>query len=356
MTSTITGHHSGGWPKFLWRFGTKEMLIANCDVDAKTQEENEVQASQSFSTYTAENLRNFRDCWEQIKSTNMQYNAGTDIFDSIILARILDTIEENVFILIFRHAFRYASFLVAILALGLAYFNPEANISPSADNSVFQNILYIASFMGLSEEFTQHNYIFLLAVALMSFMASNLVIDVRVGTLKKSIKTITQQEIQKLENMRQIYPGSGNIKFSAGTEGFAIQSDNFDMLFQWPCLEDIWFVQRQGTDWNRLGLYSNFLEKSRLVDALSDDDSEKAGRHMEAARVEFFDQLERATHVFMVLKPTSNHKSERKPFDINDMPSPDQEFIVVPKEFFDNPRSANDWAEFWPILQDARPI
>ena len=142
------------------------------------------------------------------------------------------------------------------------------------------------------------------------------------GQMKGLLKHL--KEITK--DAKQIYPGSGKVRFSYGNEGLAVEGNNIKLNIGWDAIE-------------------GSLLLSRRTDI-------KKGLRKEEVVVEYWPP--KATLLLIFLKATSGRLPKKKKLTLWGLTKEKlreekvqaEEYIVVPKHFFDSFRGAVAWEDF----------
>ena len=156
------------------------------------------------------------------KSASKRYDPSFDIFDDFAEEKIIQQTEEHWVTTFLKFSFAGIAALLGVLTITLSYFNLEVT-NFSQDNSTFDNILYLLSLGGLSHDLTENNFLLLAAISVVAIIIDRLRVTIAAHWARIRIRRSIIRERLALKYRKQIYPGVGPIRFSAGEDGIAMQ-------------------------------------------------------------------------------------------------------------------------------------
>ncbi len=240
------------------------------------------------------------DDWEKYKSAVGRY-LKTDLLTEELISRVTTDIRDSTETIVTKLSVSLIYVLIlATLVLYVFGFDPPLADGATTVEWLLQKALEFLSFFGLSEQVTGNKYV----LGLISWTVAALLAET---SISRELRRRTREYVEIVETTRsvvrdakQIFVGSGQIRFSYGKLGVWVRGGNLELHIQWAAFEDAdLFV------WNKVGL------------ARTDD-------------------LSAATHLFVFLKPRSDRDSD----------SYTSEFLVIPKRLFRTPVDANSWEDF----------
>lgn len=244
------------------------------------------------------------EAWERQKSGVARY-LKRDLLTEQVISRITSDVKESSETTLSKLSISLVYLVILTSAvLWLAGYvwgfeGPTVGDSTGAVQWILAQLLDALSVFGWSVELTGNKYVLTLIASTIVALLSETSISREVRRKTKEFVEIIEQTRRVVRNARQIFVGSGQIRFSYGNLGVWVRGGNLDLYIRWGAIAEGILFKKEKDDW-------------RLADSPAD-----------------------ASHFFIFLKPRSDSDEEYS-----------AEFLVVPKRFFNKPIDASSWEEF----------
>lgn len=269
--------------------------------------------------------------WQQYYSDSEQYER-TDVFNEEVVSLIEQTLHTRSWTKRIQFSITVAS-IVAFLVSGLLLLSGSpAPVYDGSTESIVGIIQYaLDSWFGWSAYLTGNSYTISAAISLVVGLLSQTQLSAELLAEADEYKKVIEEVRRETKGAKQIYPGSGRLKFAFGQPGFIVTGGNVELRIKWDAIWMLMLFTKEETKHKgktTVSYKKTFHDFTFVEDEIG----------LDAAAVE------RTTHLLIFLEPTSI--GEPSGSDKRDSTLDAAEYLVVPQRFFQNRRDASRWSDF----------
>jgi hypothetical protein len=277
----------------------------------------------------AKELAHLNDRWERVSSPYAEYS-GKDIFDQELVRDVIAASEQSKIEILVKGGGRIILWFLLITLILASFFDDAVREAIARGNLVDRIASGVAAGLRAPldwlEQRTGNAFLGPVIVFAGITIADRFKVHGELHRIISNTRKVTEETFVKKLLRRQMYIGSGQIRFGAGTTGILIAGKFIDLGVHWSVVDCIELIFH------------------------NDDDPINFSTHEGIEKVLTTERINNASHLLINIKPSHDWESfwERwqKDSEFRKNPAPLSEFVVVPKHFFRKPQSGHDWETF----------
>lgn len=251
--------------------------------------------------------------WKLFFSDSDQYEQF-DLFNEDVISIIQEKILRTTTTKVVSLTLSAASAAAFVISLYYLFFGHQ--VIAYQDSSEIL-VRMFSRWLALSKTATGNAFVLSALISLLVALLAQLSLAAEFWRENKQFERLIADLRVETKNAKQIYPGSGTLQFSYGSDGICVHSNTIDLTIGWHAVSD-----------NRI-----LMEKKEIG----------RGRRRSFVYRDSGDNADAATHLMVFLESAN---TSRRRGDSEDGRIVAREYLVIPRRFFASNQNASDWRKF----------